>query len=142
MMSMKPTRRGFLRSGLCLVFNSSCRLAGAQATTFEPNAYIRIASDNTITLSMTCSEMGQGISSADCRTELGGVLYPLSGRRLSFGAPSGAASRQVLPASVPLKSPTEFRFIDKPRNRIDSAATVTGQAEFGTDQIKRRSACV
>jgi len=62
MMSMQPTRRGFLCSGLCLVFNSSCRLAGAQATTFEPNAYIRIASDNTITLSMTCSEMGQGMS--------------------------------------------------------------------------------
>ncbi|MGH9748279.1 MAG: molybdopterin cofactor-binding domain-containing protein [Candidatus Acidiferrales bacterium] len=68
---MKLTRRAFLRdgvyssAGLAIAF----RLGGGvhasamsvAPVVFEPNAYIRIGPDNTITLWVTRSEMGQGV---------------------------------------------------------------------------------
>jgi len=64
---MTTTRRMFLAqsAGLALAF----RLPAADSSSFEPNAYIRIASDNTITFAITRSEMGQGV-----RTLLATVL--------------------------------------------------------------------
>jgi isoquinoline 1-oxidoreductase subunit beta len=64
---MKVTRRAFLKNnvlagaGLAIAFRlDTARTAEAPAA-FEPNAYIRIAPDNTITLAVTRSEMGQGV---------------------------------------------------------------------------------
>ncbi len=66
---MKVTRRTFLKdtacatAGLSLAFylqeSASARTVGT--TPFEPNAYIRISPDNTVTLWVTRSEMGQGV---------------------------------------------------------------------------------
>jgi isoquinoline 1-oxidoreductase beta subunit len=63
---MRTTRRSFIAhgAGLALAF----RLPAA-GPAFEPNAYIRIAGDNTITFTITRSEMGQGV-----RTLLATVL--------------------------------------------------------------------
>lgn len=65
---MTLSRRAFLRntavsgSGLVLGFQLEDLLHAAEATlAFEPNAYIRIAPDNSITLWVTRSEMGQGV---------------------------------------------------------------------------------
>jgi isoquinoline 1-oxidoreductase beta subunit len=73
---MKSTRRAFLREtgstavGLAIAVHIPGLLkAGDEAAVFEPNAYIRIASNNTITLWVTRSEMGQGV-----RTNLPAVL--------------------------------------------------------------------
>lgn len=66
---MKVTRRTFLKdtacatAGLSLAFylqeSASAQTVGT--TPFEPNAYIRISPDNTVTLWVTRSEMGQGV---------------------------------------------------------------------------------
>lgn len=64
---MKVTRRKFLQSGayagagLAIAFHLPEVLADTQTTAFEPNAYIRITSDNIVTLWVTRSEMGQGV---------------------------------------------------------------------------------
>jgi isoquinoline 1-oxidoreductase subunit beta len=64
---MKVTRRTFLRdssyasAGLCIAFRLEGILEAAAPVAFEPNAYIRISPDNTITLWVTRSEMGQGV---------------------------------------------------------------------------------
>jgi isoquinoline 1-oxidoreductase beta subunit len=64
---MRVTRRAFLRSGayagvgLAIAFRLPEVLEAAAPTPFEPNAYIRIGPDNTITLWVTRSEMGQGV---------------------------------------------------------------------------------
>jgi isoquinoline 1-oxidoreductase subunit beta len=68
---MKVTRRAFLKdsasatAGLTIAFTLPESFAAAKrvtaVTNFEPNAYIRISSDNTITLWATRSEMGQGV---------------------------------------------------------------------------------
>jgi isoquinoline 1-oxidoreductase subunit beta len=63
---MKATRRTFLRTSTIAGLALGFRLTGAESETFasskfEPNAYIRITSDNVITLWVTRSEMGQGV---------------------------------------------------------------------------------
>jgi len=64
---MTSTRRAFLQtgSGLALAFV----LPGESLSTFQPNAFVTITSDNTVTLWMTRSEMGQGV-----RTNLAATL--------------------------------------------------------------------
>jgi isoquinoline 1-oxidoreductase beta subunit len=91
---MKVTRRAFLRSsayagaGLAIAFRLHGSLKAEAPTAFEPNAYIRIAPDNSITLWVTRSEMGQGV-----RTNLPAALaeeleVELSQVRLEQAMPS------------------------------------------------------
>ena len=64
---MRVTRRAFLRTsayagaGLTIAFRIPSTAAAADDAVFAPNAYIRIAADNTISLWVTRSEMGQGV---------------------------------------------------------------------------------
>ena len=64
---MKITRRAFLRTsayagaGLTISFRLPFSTTAAPDTIFAPNAYIRIAPNDTITLWVTRSEMGQGV---------------------------------------------------------------------------------
>lgn len=81
---MTVTRRAFVRTsaragaGLALGFQLSELLSTAAPgrVSFAPNAYIRITSDNKVTLSITRSEMGQGV-----RTSLAAVLAEASDLR-------------------------------------------------------------
>lgn len=62
---MKVTRRDFLRTGgaaagLMLSFRLPAP-AGAEAPSFEPNAFLRIAPDDTVTVWVIRMEMGQGV---------------------------------------------------------------------------------
>ncbi|HSS21286.1 MAG TPA: molybdopterin cofactor-binding domain-containing protein [Pyrinomonadaceae bacterium] len=74
---MRVTRRAFLKdsayatAGLTIAFHltETQAVAAESPATFAPNAFIRISSDNTITLTVTRSEMGQGV-----RTNLPAVL--------------------------------------------------------------------
>lgn len=64
---MKLNRREFVQSsayagaGLAIAFRLPEVLAKSGPTVFGPNAYIRITSNNVVTLSITRSEMGQGV---------------------------------------------------------------------------------
>lgn len=66
---MKLKRRTFLKSGIhastglavAFYLPSSVPLAAETTEVFDPNAYIQIRSDNTVTLWVTRSEMGQGV---------------------------------------------------------------------------------
>lgn len=68
---MTPTRRDFLKAGtlattglvihLYLPDAAMGSLAASEPVVFNPNAYITITRDNVITLSVTRSEMGQGV---------------------------------------------------------------------------------
>ena len=68
-----PSRREFLKTGAAVggglilgvaLPDSLLRPAGAQATTSMPNAWVRIGSDNSITILSARSEMGQGVYTA------------------------------------------------------------------------------
>lgn len=64
---MKVSRRRFLQTSasataaLVIAFRLPESDAVTETNTFEPNAYIRITSDNVVTLWVTRSEMGQGV---------------------------------------------------------------------------------
>ncbi len=65
------TRRDFIKvtgaagGGLVLALHlPGCERRGAAATAFEPNAWVRIADDGTITLTVDRSEMGQGVTTS------------------------------------------------------------------------------
>ena len=64
---MRVTRRVFFHSsgtagaGLAIAFYLPEVAQRSQSKAFEPNAYIRISSDNVVTLWVTRSEMGQGV---------------------------------------------------------------------------------
>lgn len=65
------TRRDFIKvtgaagGGLVLaLYLPGCEGRGARGATFEPNAWVRIADDGTITLIVDRSEMGQGVTTS------------------------------------------------------------------------------
>jgi isoquinoline 1-oxidoreductase beta subunit len=64
---MKLNRRQFVQTtavagaGLVIAFRFPEALSNTEPAVFGPNAYIRISSDNVVTLSITRSEMGQGV---------------------------------------------------------------------------------
>jgi isoquinoline 1-oxidoreductase beta subunit len=73
--ALAQSRRAFLKTavavggGLLLGFHlpigeTPAQAAGPKATTFEPNAWVRIGSDNRITIMLAHSEMGQGVMTA------------------------------------------------------------------------------
>ena len=74
-----------------------------------------------------------GIPAQDVMTEASHVLHP-DGRRMPYAALAVAAAKLALPAEpVPLKSPSEYRVIGRPRRVVDAAEIVTGRARYGID---------
>jgi len=214
------SRREFLKStalvsgGLVVAFcwPGALRRAIAQqgmgAAMTSPNAFVHIAADNTVTILLKHSEMGQGVWTslpmvlaeeldcdwshvraehapaapayahtafgmqmtggststwesfeqlrnagamaralliqaaaakwnkpvADCRSENGFVIC--GEQKISYGQVADAAAKLPAPSDVKLKDAKDFRLIGKPTRRLDSAAKVSGKAEFGID-VKR-----
>ncbi|MFC5461264.1 xanthine dehydrogenase family protein molybdopterin-binding subunit [Massilia niabensis] len=63
----------------------------------------------------------------------GTVRHGESGRSAHFGQLVDAASKMDLPKNVKLKNPKQFVLIGKSVKRLDSAAKVNGEAQFGID---------
>ncbi|HLJ48309.1 MAG TPA: molybdopterin cofactor-binding domain-containing protein [Bryobacteraceae bacterium] len=200
-------RRAFLQSGsaFALAFWLPERSTAATSVTrFEPNAFIQITPDNTITLWMTRSEMGQGVRTtltalladeleadlarvhleqawpgtrfkgirlrtsgsgsssasfmglrragaaaremlisaaagswgvdpATCRAEWSFVVHAPSSRKVAYGDLVELAARESVPQKPVLKDPKDFRYIGKPRKRVDGPDIVTGKAVYGLD---------
>ena len=69
-----------------------------------------------------------GLAKAECRASNGAVIHEPTKRRFTYGALVETASKlEVVKAdAIPLKSPSEFRFIGKPRPRVDVPAKTDG----------------
>jgi len=179
--------------------------AAGPGVTFRPNAFVRVAPDDSVTVIIGKSEMGQGIytglpmalaeeldvdparvqvefapvdpafnapfapvqftggSSSTSSTYMqlreagararamllaaaakrwkvdAAVLHTADGkvfdgpRSLSYGALADAASKETSPDKVTLKDPAQFRYLGKPRQRLDAPMKVDGSARFGLD---------
>lgn len=73
---------------------------------------------------------------AEVRAELHRVLYPASGKSLSYGELAQAAAKLPVPEreTLMLKKPEAFRYIGKGQQRIvDGLNIVTGRAQYGID---------
>lgn len=180
------------------------RSAGS-GDTLQPNAFVRVAPDDTVTVIIGKSEMGQGIytglamavaeeldidpgrvrvemaganpafnvpfmpmqftggsmststtyqqlreagataramlvaaaaqrwnvDAAELRTDDGRVLR--GSKSLTYGELADAASKLPVPQTVTLKDAANFRYLGKPRARLDAPAKVDGSAKFGLD---------
>jgi len=74
-----------------------------------------------------------GVDAAQCQARNGVVINSATGAKLSYGALADAAAKLTPPANVPLKDPSQFTIIGKPRKRLDTPAKVNGSAQFGID---------
>lgn len=76
-----------------------------------------------------------GVPVGELSTEPGRVLHVASGRALSYGELAGQAMDLPVPdpASVPLRDPSQFRWIGKPVKRVDAYDKSTGKALYTID---------
>ncbi|WP_288251446.1 molybdopterin cofactor-binding domain-containing protein [uncultured Hydrogenophaga sp.] len=91
------SRRVFLASGSALVMGVAFKAAfdaGAEAAQnpppFEPNAFVSISADNTVTLTMARVEMGQGIYTALAQLIAEELEVPLTQVRFAHAPPDAA----------------------------------------------------
>ena len=68
-------------------------------------------------------------------TVVAGVVRDAMGKQATFGELIGAASRQPLMRSAPLKAPSHFTIIGKPMPRLEGEAKQKGSATFGIDVV-------
>jgi isoquinoline 1-oxidoreductase beta subunit len=67
-----------------------------------------------------------------CRTEAS-IVYGPNGQSAKYSELAAEAARKPVPASVPLKNPSEFKLVGKPTRRLDSRAKCDGSLKFGLD---------
>lgn len=67
-----------------------------------------------------------------CRTQQS-VVYGPSGQSARYAELGDEAARQPVPATVKLKSPSEFRLVGKKVRRLDSRPKCDGSLKFGLD---------
>jgi isoquinoline 1-oxidoreductase beta subunit len=76
-----------------------------------------------------------GVPAESLRTE-GGVVIAPDGRRATYGELASAAFAEPVPASVQLKSPSQFRLIGRPTGRLDASDKSSGRQQFGIDVVR------
>src|SRR6266853_545933 len=156
-------RREFLKTsaavtgGLCIAayvpeLGAGAReLAAAGPGSFAPNAFVRIAPDDSVTVIVNHSEMGQGIYTSlpmllneeleadwsKIKVEAAPVdaayNHTVFGRKATFGSLVEAASQSKPPATIPLKDPKQFTLVGKATRRLDTPSKINGTAQFGLD---------
>ncbi|MES2323888.1 MAG: xanthine dehydrogenase family protein molybdopterin-binding subunit [Pseudomonadota bacterium] len=62
-----------------------------------------------------------------------GFLLGPAGQKASYGSLADAAMKQLMPATVALKDPKDFRYIGKPVKRLDARVKSSGKQQFGID---------
>ena len=71
---------------------------------------------------------------AGLTTTAGVVTDPATGRTADYGSlATAAAATSTTAVTATLKSPSQFRILGTPRNRVDARAAVTGRKTFGMD---------
>jgi len=83
------------------------------------------------TLLIQAAAQKWNVPAADCRVEKGEVVA--GARRTGFGELAAAAAALPRPTQVTLAPPSSWTVIGTPHKRLDSAAKVTGRADFGMD---------
>jgi isoquinoline 1-oxidoreductase subunit beta len=98
------------------------------STTYQP---LREAGARARAMLVASAAQRWEVDATELRTEDGKVLR--GSKSLSYGALADAASKLPVPEKVALKDPADFRYLGKPRKRLDSPAKVDGSARFGID---------
>jgi len=111
------------------------QMTGGSTSTWESYEQLRRAGAMARALLIQAAAQKWNLPPADCHTDKGFVLAG-GGHKASYGELADAANKLPSPGEVMLKDPKAFTLIGKPTRRLDSAAKVSGKAEFGID-VKR-----
>ncbi|MDW7984753.1 MAG: molybdopterin cofactor-binding domain-containing protein, partial [Acidobacteriota bacterium] len=84
---------------------------------------------------ITAAAQAWGVDRSTCRAENGAVVHVPTGRRLRYGQLVARAAQLPVPdpATVPLKSPDQFRLLGTIRSSVDVEDIVNGRARYGID---------
>ena len=75
------------------------------------------------------------VSPTELRVSKGVIEHSASGRKLRYGQVAAAAAKLTPPdvKTIVLKSPKDWTIAGKPMKRVDTAAKVNGQVQYGID---------
>src|SRR5918999_429926 len=123
---------------------------------FAPNAFVRIGTDNIVTVLIKHIEFGQGpftglatlvdaaarawgVPASEITVERGVLRHARTKRQGRFGQFAEAAARLPVPSNVKLKDPSAFRFVGKDGavKKLDAAAKTNGKTQFTLDIRER-----
>ena len=93
---------------------------------------LRIAGAQARTMLVAAAAQKWGVDASACHAMNGMVMGP-NGKKASYGQLAAAAAKLTPPKEVKLKDPSQFRYVGKPLKRLDTAAKITGKAQFGID---------
>jgi isoquinoline 1-oxidoreductase beta subunit len=71
----------------------------------------------------------------ECEARNHAVHHAASGQSLGYGELAGNAATLPVPEEVEFKSPSDYRYIGKPMDLLDSRALTTGAGMFGIDTV-------
>jgi isoquinoline 1-oxidoreductase beta subunit len=96
---------------------------------------LRVAGANARAMLVQAAAQQWQVEPASCTTSNGEVTHKESGRKISYGALTTAASSQTPPKDVALKDPKDFVLIGKPLKRFDTPDKANGKAVYGIDAM-------
>jgi isoquinoline 1-oxidoreductase beta subunit len=108
------------------------RITGGSASTRTSYMLMRRLGASARAMLLQAASDAWGIPAAQLTTEPGAVLGP-NGERAAYGDLAAMAMDLDVPADVPLRDPTTFRYIKSPTPRLDVRDKSTGQAKYAID---------
>jgi isoquinoline 1-oxidoreductase beta subunit len=108
------------------------QITGGSSTTWSEFDRYRQAGAVARSMLVEAAAKQMGVDPAQCRTENGVVIA--GDKQLRYGQVAGAAAAlPVRTEPVPLRPPSEWKYIGKGVKRLDSPGKVNGSAKFGMD---------
>jgi isoquinoline 1-oxidoreductase subunit beta len=99
----------------------------------ESQLYVRQGGAAARLMLVQAAADGWGVPAAECRIDKGVITHPASGRRTTYGAVAGAASKLTPPKDPPLKDPKDWKLAGARLARLDTADKVNGRQVYGAD---------
>jgi len=107
------------------------QMTGGSTSTWESFDQLRTAGAMARQMLIAAAADRWKVPAGECRAENGSIVN--GSRRLRFGELAAAAASLSAPDTVTLKDPKDWKLLGHATHRLDSAAKITGQAEFGID---------
>lgn len=109
------------------------RITGGSASTRSSYMLMRRLGASARAMLIEAAAQEWGVDASELTTEPGQVLHAASGRSAAYGDLAAAAMDMPVPAEVPLRDPSEFRYIRSGTPRIDVRDKSTGKAKYSID---------
>jgi len=106
------------------------RTGGSSSLMSEFDRYRTIGATARILLVQAAANR-YGLRPKDCRTENGHVI--INNKKIPYGDLANDAAQLSAPAEIPLKDPSQWKFITKGAKRLDTPEKINGKAIFGMD---------